>query len=562
VVGRAFVALLAAMAFGLPAWAKEDAPAPATAPAAATVRAEDAARIERLSWGVTPALLQEVRETGFDRWLQTQLKPPPAVLPPAVRERIAAMELSRVPLAQRVRELDALKAQIDKQGDEQEKKAAQGRYRKQLNAQGREAGARFALLALYSPNQLQERMTWFWMNHFSIGAGKRNIQALIADYEDGIRSHALGRFRDVLAASVFHPAMLRYLDNERNAAGKINENYARELMELHTLGVDGGYTQQDVQELARVLTGLGVDDADKPKRKRMAAEAADSTAWHQGMVVFQPRRHEAGARVLLGQPVKAGGIDAIREVLDRLARHPATARYVSFKLAQYFVADAPPPDLVKAMADRFVATDGDMPAVLQTMLASKAFTASLGRKFKDPQHYVISAVRIAYPPAADAIVTNPEPMLNWMQRLGQQPYGRQTPDGWPMTEAAWSSAGQLNMRFEVARTIGDRSGALFGRGAATRLQAGEAMGSMGSTKGDDNMAADGMPAARKEAPPAKETPVPDERIPLPRVNNPAWQAAFAPRLSNATSAVLDEARSGPADEWNTLALSSPEFMRR
>jgi uncharacterized protein (DUF1800 family) len=556
---RALVALTAVAALVMPTWAKDDAPAQAAAPAVAAVRAEDAARVERLSWGVTPALLQEVRETGFDRWLQTQLKPPPAVLPPAVRERIAAMELSRVPLAQRVGALDALKAQIDKQGDEQEKKAAQGRYRKQLNEQGREAAARFALLALYSPNQLQERMTWFWMNHFSIGAGKRNIQSLIADYEDGMRSHALGRFRDVLAASVFHPAMLRYLDNERNAAGKINENYARELMELHTLGVDGGYTQQDVQELARVLTGLGVDDGDKPKpkRKRMAAEAADGAAWHQGMVVFQPRRHEAGARVLLGRPVKASGIDAIREVLDRLARHPATARYVSFKLAQYFVADAPPPDLVGAMADRFLATDGDLPAVLQTMFASKAFTASLGRKFKDPQHYVISAVRMAYPQAADSVVTNAEPMLNWMQRLGQPPYGRQTPDGWPMTEAAWSSAGQLNVRFEVARTLGDRTGSLFGRGGpAARMQQGEAMGGMSA----DNMAADGMMAARKEPPAAKEPA--DERVQMPRVNNPAWQAAFAPRLSNATSAVLDEARGGSADEWNTLALSSPEFMRR
>ncbi len=560
----ALFVLAAAAALLAPSWAKDAAPDQAAAPAAMAVRAEEAARVERLSWGLTPALLQQVRESGFDRWLQAQLKPAPAVLPAEVSQRIAAMELSRTPLAERVEQLEVLRRQIDKQADEQEKKAAQGRYRKQLNAQGRDAAARFALLALYSPNQLQERMTWFWMNHFSVGAGKRNVQALIADYEDGMRHHALGRFRDVLAASVFHPAMLRYLDNERNAAGKINENYARELMELHTLGVDGGYTQQDVQELARVLTGLGIDDGEgkKPARKRPAADAADHPAWRQGMVVFQPRRHEAGARVLLGKPVKAGGIDAIREVLDRLARHPATARYVSFKLAQYFVADAPPPDLVAAMAERFLATDGDIPAVLQTMLASKAFTASLGRKFKDPQHYVISAVRMAYPQAPDTVVTNPEPMLNWMQRLGQPPYGRQTPDGWPMTEAAWSSAGQLNVRFEVARTLGDRTGALFGRGAAARLQPqGEAMGEAMAGMSGSPMAADGMPAARKEQPaPAKEAP--DERVPLPRVNNPAWQAAFAPRLSNATGAVLDEARSGPADEWNTLALSSPEFMRQ
>lgn len=482
----------------------------------------DAERIDRLSFGATPALVDEVRRAGFEGWWLAQLKAPAPVLPAAVKARIDAMEISRVPMDERVRAADALQKAIAAASGDEGKTAARQAYRDALARYRRESASRSLLLALHGSNQVQEQLTWFWMNHFSIGAAKRDIDAMIADFEDGLRARALGRFRELLDASVFHPAMLRYLDNERNAAGRINENYARELLELHTLGVDGGYGQPDVQELARILTGLGIAAGDGPRiagRRRMIEEAA---VWRQGMVVFNPARHEAGSRTLLGQKVEGKGIDAIREVLDRLAMHPSTARHVCRKLVQHFVADDPPPLLVDAMKARFLASGGDIAAVLQTMVASKEFSASLGRKFKDPHRYVVSAVRIAY--GGSERIVNPQPMLGWLQRLGQPPYGRQTPDGWPMVESAWSSSGQMNARFEVARLVAAAPKALFREGDGERD--------------------DGGP-------------------PLPaQVDNAAWQAVYAPRLSKASREVLTEARKDTPADWNALALSSPEFMRR
>ena len=223
-------------------------------------------------------------------------------------------------------------------------KEAQQALQQDLNKLSREAMTRSVLRAVYSPWQLREQMTWFWMNHFSVFAGKAEIRVYLADYEEkAIRPNALGRFRDLLEASARHPAMLRYLDNAQNRAGYLNENYARELMELHTLGVDGGYTQKDVQELARVLTGFGL--------------FAFSRAWH-----------DDGPKTLLGQPIRARGERELDEALDRLARHPSTARFVSRKLAVFFVADEPPAALVERMAAEWARTDGDIAAVLRRCL--------------------------------------------------------------------------------------------------------------------------------------------------------------------------------------------------
>ena len=257
-----------------------------------------------------------------------------------------------------------------------------------------------------------------------------------------------GRFRDLLGATVYHPAMLSYLDNYQNAAGHINENYARELMELHTLGVNGGYTQTDVQELARVLTGLGVNyTADTPKVK----PALEKQYVRRGLFEFNPNRHDYGDKHILGQTVKGRGLAEVDEMLDRLARHPATAHFVSRKLALYFVSDAPSAALVDHMAQTWAQTDGNIAAVLQTMFASPEFAHSLGHKFKDPVHYVVSSVRLAY---GDKPILNAGPMLNWLNRMGEPLYGHQTPDGYGLTESAWASAGQLNTRFEIARAIG------------------------------------------------------------------------------------------------------------
>jgi uncharacterized protein (DUF1800 family) len=356
-------------------------------------------------------------------------------------------------------------------------------------------------------------MTWFWFNHFNVHQYKSNLRVMVGDYEQGLRERSLGRFRDLLGYTAHHPAMLRYLDNEQNAANRINENYARELLELHTLGVGGGYSQHDVQELARVLTGLGVNLTDNPPKLKPAQEAQYR---RNGLMEFNPARHDFGDKQLLGITVKSVGYDELEQVLDLLARHPSTARFVSRKLAQYFVADEPPPALVERMAERWRQSDGQIADVLRAMIGAPEFEASLGRKFKDPTHYVVSAVRLAY---ADKVVLNTGPMIGWLYRLGQAPYNRQTPDGYPLDENAWAGPGQMTTRFEIARAIGSGSAGLF-----------------------------------------KMEGEPKDRPAFPQIAHPLYYEGIAPRLAAATQQALGQATS--PQEWNAYLLASPDFMHR
>jgi uncharacterized protein (DUF1800 family) len=338
---------------------------------------------------------------------------------------------------------------------------------------------------------------------------------VLGDYEArAIRPHALGRFRDLLSATVYHPAMLRYLDNEQNAVGHINENYARELMELHTLGVDGGYSQRDVQELARVLTGLGVNlSGTEPQLK----PGQSALYVRQGLFEFNPARHDFGDKMFLGQTVKGRGLAEVDEVLDRLAAHPATARFVSRKMAQYLLADTPPEAVVKRMAQIFQSSGGDIAATLRTLFETPEFARSLGGKFKDPLHYVVSAVRLAY---GDKPILNAAPMSAWAGRLGEAFCGRQTPDGYPMNEAAWTSPAQMAARFEIARAIGGGSAGLF----------------------------------------KLDGPQPEERPAFPQLANALYFEAIQKTLGPATRHALDQAVS--PQEWNLFLLSAPEFMYR
>jgi uncharacterized protein (DUF1800 family) len=344
---------------------------------------------------------------------------------------------------------------------------------------------------------------------------KRMLRALVGDYEEqAIRPHALGNFRDLLRATAHHPAMLLYLDNAQNAANRINENYARELMELHTLGVGGGYSQRDVQELARVLTGLGVNLSGEPPRTGRARQADVVRA---GLMQFNPARHDYGSKELLGRRIEGRGMAEIDEALDLLARSPATARFISGKIAAYLLAEQPGAAVVERMSRTFTATDGDIAAVLQTLFASPEYKASLGRSFRDPMHYVLASVRLAYD---DTVILNTLPMLNWLRRMGELPYNRQTPDGYALDEAAWSSPGQMATRFEIARAIGSGSAGLFRSDEAT----------------------------------------PRERPAFPQLANPAYFQAIRPTLGPATRQALDQA--GSPQEWNTLLLASPEMMMR
>jgi uncharacterized protein (DUF1800 family) len=474
------------------------------------------AALNRVSWGVNDSTYQQAEKLGYATWLERQLHPGPAVLPAAAQAQIDAMTISQKPLPQLVRELEDQRRDYDKaMVDDDAKKAAQRAYQQELNRLAKEAATRSLLRALYSPNQLQEQMTWFWMNHFNVHQGKSNLRVLVGDYEEqAIRPHALGKFRDLLAATLRHPAMIRYLDNEQNAANRINENYAREIMELHTLGVDGGYTQNDVQQLARILTGVGVNLTDKAPNVRKDKQ---DQYLRNGLFEFNPNRHDYGDKVFLGQPVKGRGLAEVDEALDRLSRSPATARYVSRKLCIYFVADEPPPQLVERMAQRFQSSDGDIAAVLRVMLTAPEFTQSLGKKFKDPVHYVVSAVRLTYD---DKIILNAGPMLNWLGRMAEPLYGRQTPDGYPLTQSGWASPGQMTTRFEIAKAIGGGAAGLF------------------KTEGAQ----------------------PQEKPAFPQLANALYYQSLQKSLAPATRQALEQATS--PQEWNTLLLSSPELMHR
>jgi uncharacterized protein (DUF1800 family) len=382
----------------------------------------------------------------------------------------------------------------------------------ELNRLGREAGSRHVLRALHSPNQLLERMNWFWLNHFSVHQNKSDIRAMVGDYDETIRRHALGRFRDLLGAVATHPAMLRYLDNVRNSAGRNNENYARELMELHTLGVDAGYSQRDVQELARVLTGVGVNFSDSAPRIR---RGLNSFYVRRGIFEFNPNRHDFGPKQLLGSAISARGLAELDEALDRLARHPATSQFICAKLARYWMADEPPAELMAAMSDTFRQSDGQIAEVLRTMFDAPTFWR--GRKFKDPMNFVLSALRFAFD---DRPVQNAPWVLNWLVRLDEPYCGRQTPDGYPLDARAWDSAAQMAARFEFAKGVG--------------------AGRVGLFRGD------------------RMEPV---EVGIPRLAaTRAWREWRAGALSPATRATLAQARS--PEEWNAFLLASPEFMQR
>jgi uncharacterized protein (DUF1800 family) len=313
------------------------------------------------------------------------------------------------------------------------------------------------LRATYSERQLQEVMTDFWFNHFNVFIGKGADRYLVTAYErDVIRPHALGKFRDLLLATAKSPAMLWYLDNWQStgpnsvAAGRekkngkppqgLNENYAREVMELHTLGVNGGYTQRDVTELARVLTGWTLEEP------RLG-----------GGYVFRPQRHEPGDKTVLGNTFREGGEREGEAALAMLASTPATAKFISTKLAQRFVSDTPPAALVDAMAKTFTESDGDIRSVLRTMLAAPEFwdRRQYRAKVKTPLEFAVSALR-----ATRAEITRTQSLSDSLNRMGMPLYGAQPPTGFSMLAESWMNSGALlnRMNFSLALATGKLAG--------------------------------------------------------------------------------------------------------
>ena len=471
------------------------APTAARGPASAVpARADDRTIVHvlnRAGFGPRPGDVAHVRQVGLEAWIDQQLQPE-RIPDTAVEARLRSYEtldLSSREIAQQyfLPARQARKARKAEQG----KRAEQGRRGEAGTAVGPnfssagsagtsadamspemkrarqvlvELSAQKIVRAVYSDRQLEEVLTDFWFNHFNVYAGKGLTRVFITEYErEAIRPHVLGRFRDLLGATAKSPAMLFYLDNARsadprfakdvesrlgrrgrgsqseqlrkNVATGINENYARELMELHTLGVDGGYTQQDVVNVARAFTGWTIAGPRK----------ADA-----GRFVFNPRMHDTGEKVVLGHRIKAGGgIEDGEQVLDILASHPSTATFIATALSRRFVADTPPPPVVERATAVFRQTGGDLRAVTRAILTSPEFFApeSYRAKVKTPFDFVVSALR-----ATGADIRQPVPLERTMRELGMPLYFCQPPTGYKDTAEAWVNTGALinRMNFAVA----------------------------------------------------------------------------------------------------------------
>ncbi len=529
--------------------------------------------LNRVGFGARPGDVERVKRVGLDAYIEQQLHPE-RIADSAMNGRLADLSTLRKSSRQIAEEyfIPAMQARRDakqdaevrlpdgrsaglsgsRQATDDPEKAK--RTPEQMEAQRRaravieEVSEQKILRAAYSDKQLEEVMTDFWFNHFNVFAGKGATQIYLTEYErEAIRPHVLGKFRDLLEATATSPAMLFYLDNwqsaDPNAATSLqgraarprtlgdpfarrprmrvpppmsrmppghdpnaqrqrrglNENYGRELLELHTLGVDGGYTQQDVIAVARAFTGWTI-----------------AAPRQGGGFRFEPRLHDAGEKIVLGQKIKAGGgrEDGDR-VLDILAKHPSTVRFISTKLVRRFVSDTPPESLVVRAAARFRETDGDIREVLRTILTSPEFFAAdaYRAKVKTPFEFVVSSVR-----ATGADVSSAQPLVQAVRQLGMPLYFCQPPTGYADRADAWVNTGSLLNRMNFALALVS-----------------------GRMRGVD------PPATTLQSPPD-----------LARAQMLA--AALADDVSASTMSAL--ARASDARQIAALTLGSPEFQRR
>ena len=447
--------------------------------------------LNRVGFGPRPGDVAAVREAGVPRYIEQQLQPE-RIADGAVAARLSGLttigmssreiaEKFEIPQLQMRQEKRQQAARAGTQNEPAQPPRPSPEMQQRANQVVMELAEQKLIRAVYSDRQLQEVLTDFWFNHFNVDARKGRDRFMLTEYErDAIRPHVLGRFADLLKATARSPAMLFYLDNwqsadpngphidpriaaRRQALGGqqlgrgrarrlspampaapnqqakraprgLNENYGRELMELHTLGVDGGYTQKDVTEVARAFTGWTIDN---PRQ---------GTGYR-----FEPRIHDDGEKIVLGHRIKAGGgeRDGL-EVLDLLSTHPSTARFIATKLVRRFVSDTPPPALVDRVAARFRQTDGDLREVMRTILSSPEFLSpeAYRAKVKTPFEFLVSAIRATGADVQDAL-----PLVRAMQQLGMPLYACQPPTGYKDTADVWINTGALVNRMNIALAL-------------------------------------------------------------------------------------------------------------
>ena len=401
--------------------------------------------LNRIAFGPSPADLALVRKIGLNNYIEQQLNPTELPNPPQLAQRLAALSTLEASIQQITEDFEPPKTDLNRLDEAERKTMNQNK-----NRVAEELAQAKILRATLSPAQLQEVMLDFWFNHFNVFAGKDADKLWISSYErDAIRPYALGKFKDLLNATAKHPAMLFYLDNWQNTAPDspaarnkpqgLNENYARELLELHTLGVNGGYTQQDVTTLARVLTGWGL--------------SSGKELWQRATFKFTPNRHDYSSKTLLGFQIGGPGVGEaeIETVLAKLAQHPATAQHLAYQLAQYFVADQPPESLVQKLSQVFLSADGDITVVLRTLFTSQEFWApqNTQNKFKPPFRYIVSSLRAAnLAPPEDS-----KPLLGALRTMGEPLYHCLTPNGYATTKEQWLNSDALLKRIDFSRGL-------------------------------------------------------------------------------------------------------------
>ncbi|QEC78093.1 DUF1800 domain-containing protein [Mucilaginibacter ginsenosidivorax] len=472
--------------------------------------------LSRFTYGATPGQVEAVVREGLEKWFSEQLD---AELPDdslsQVLESFDALKLSNSQIVDTYPRPGIVARRAVKDGviNKDSIQSNKPEYKKMLQDYMVKSGMKpqqelfrqfihqKILRAAYTNNQLQEVMTSFWFNHFNVSITKNECAQFIPDYErDVIRPNALGKFNDLLLATAKSPAMLYYLDNFSSASALpekpkmtlklvfadttkqamalnklkkarqqrgLNENYAREVMELHTLGVDGGYSQQDVTQAAKVLTGWSVYPmGDYSKGNDIISKVIDKGIIADGMVhdgdfLFTPGRHDNGEKVVLGRHFGPnGGYDEGVQLLNMLAHHPSTAKFISRKLAVRFVSDAPPQSLIDKMAKTFLNSDGNIKQVLITMVSAPEFwsASALREKTKSPFELAINTVR-----SLNAQVTQPYQLYTWINRMGEKVYYYQAPTGFPDKGQYWINTGALlsRMNFGLAFATGRIPGITF-----------------------------------------------------------------------------------------------------
>lgn len=367
--------------------------------------------LNRLSFGPRPEERQRLMEIGVENYLEEQLSPE------TITDHKTDLLLNRLEVLDL--DADALRNRADKIFDNYDPGLVLDDFRKATT-----------LRQVYSKRQLEEVLVEFWTDHFNISVQKGNCWFLkIVDDREVIRRHALGNFRELLGASAHSPAMLVYLDNQENHKDAPNENYARELLELHSLGLEGGYSQDDVMELARCLTGWRIKEH-----------------FWRGELKFDQEAHSPGIKTVLGKSIQATGKGELDQVLDILVKHPSTAKTICTKLARRFLADDPPAQIVTKASQAFLKSGGDLKAVLRVIILDgfpQIQPVSFPLKYKRPVNYLVSALR-----SSGAETDGGKALQRYLKSMGQPLYDWPTPDGYSDRAASWQ--GNLLPRWRFA----------------------------------------------------------------------------------------------------------------